>query len=226
MANKKKNSNYVTDKTIAAKAEKEAAKLKEKKAKTTKLAAIWIGGIVAFIAVLFGILFAFGAFTYDPETTYHATVNIEGHDSLHIELYGNDAPTTVKHFIDLCEDGYFEGKTIHTLLNGLLYGGSQIADGGSNTIKGEFSDNGFDNKIPMKKGVIAMARGEGNNSAYGQFFFLTENDSSLKGKYAAFGKVTEIEALEEIINSIKVGSDGKIENAPKITSISLHEAHH
>nr|MBE6544531.1 peptidylprolyl isomerase [Oscillospiraceae bacterium] len=225
MSNKKKNSNYVTDKTIAAKAEKEAAKLKEKKAKTTRIAAIWIGGAAAFLVILFGILIACGAFTYSPEATYHATINIEGHDALHVELFGNDAPKTVKHFIDLCEDGYFDGKSIHTLLDGLLYGGSQIADGGSSSIKGEFSDNGFDNKVPMKKGVIAMARGNGNDSAYGQFFFLTENDSSLKGKYAAFGKVSDMDVFEELIESLSVGDDGKINDAPKITGISLHASH-
>ena len=70
-----------------------------------------------------------------------------------------------------------------------------------------------------------MARGEDPNSAYGQFFILTKNDSSLKGDYAAFGKITDISALDALLDAITVNEDGRIEGAPKITNVSLHEAH-
>lgn len=228
MAKQKKNSNYQTEKSIAEKAKKEEQKLKEKQAKTVKLVAICAGAVVALVAIVLGILLAVGAFDYSPEPTYHATLTVENYGSLHIELYGNDAPETVENFIDLAESGYFDGMSLHTFAEGLLYAGSENADGGSKGIKGEFESNGFENKIPMKKGVVCMARGEGNDSAYGQFFILTKNNSDLKGDYAAFGKVTEFDALKDILKDIEVGSDGKIDadSAPKILSVSLHEAHH
>ena len=227
MAKQNKNSNYQTEKKLAKQIEKEALKKKEQQKKTLKILAICVGAVVALAAIIIGILFAVGAFEYSPKPTYHATVNIEGHDPLHIELYGNDAPITVEHFIDLAESGYFDGKSIHTFADDLLYGGSTLADGGVKGIKGEFGGNGVENKIPMEKGVVCLARGLSKNSGYGQFFILTKNDSSLKGDYAAFGKLTDMDALSEILKSIKVDSKGNIidETAPKILSISLHEAH-
>ncbi|MBQ8413639.1 MAG: peptidylprolyl isomerase [Clostridia bacterium] len=223
MAKQKKNSNYVTEKTVAAKAERDAAKIKEEKDRKTKILAISIGSAVAAIALIVGLLFAFGAFEYKPEPTYHATFNFDNGSSLHIELYGNDAPETVKHFRKLCEDGHFDGRSANSLIDELLYFGKDVE--GVEGIKGEFADNGVENKIPMKKGVLCMARGSEYNSAYGQFFVLTKNNSSLKGQYAAFGRITELDGLENLLDSITVSDDGKVTESPKITGVSLHAAH-
>lgn len=224
MAKNKKNSNYVTEKTTAAKADKEAAKLKEEKEKKIKIISLSVGIPLLVIAIVIGILFAVGAFDYSPEATYHATFSFSDGSSLHIELYGDDAPETVKHFRSLCEKGHFDGRTAHSLLEGLLYIGADVKD--ATGIKGEFADNGVENKIPMKKGVVCMARGEDNNSAYGQFFVLTKNNSALKGKYAAFGRVTDLDALQKLIDSFEIDENGNVLNSPKVSSVSLHAAHH
>lgn len=224
MAKKSKNSNYVTEKTIAAKNEKEAAKEKAKKDKTTKIIAIAIASSIAAIALIVGILFATGAFDYKPEATYHAAFTFDDGSSLHIELYGNDAPETVKHFIKLCEDGHFDGRTAESLLEGLIYIGKEVD--GKEGIKGEFSANGFENKIPMKKGVLCMARGEDYNSAYGRFFILSKNDSSLKGEYAAFGKITDMDGFNGFLKNFVINEDGETVGSPKVTNVSLHAAHH
>ena len=223
MAKQKKNSNYVTEKTIAAKAEREAAKAKDKKNKTIKIVAIAVSASLLFIGLVVGLLIGLGAFDYSPDPTYHATFTFDNGSSLHIELYGNDAPETVKHFIKLCQDGHFNGRSAHSLINGELFVGEEVAD--AKGIKGEFKSNGVENKIPMKKGVICMARGSDPNSAYGQFFILTKNDSSLKGEYAAFGKLTDTGAIDSLLKSITVDENGRVSNAPKITNVSLHAAH-
>lgn len=227
MAKQKKNSNYQTEKTANEKALKEEQKQKEKQAKQIKLASIIAGASAGFIALLMLILFIAGAFDYVPETTYHATVEVEGYGSLHIALYGEDAPQAVDNFIELAGKGYFDGMYFHTFIDGLLYGGGENADAGRGGIKGEFSANGVENKILMKKGVVCMARGDDYDSAYDQFFILTENNSELSGNYAAFGKVTDMETLNAILKAIETNADGSIteDSAPKITKISLHEAH-
>ena len=225
MAKQKKNSNYVTEKTSAAKAEMEAAKEKELKAKKVKTLVLAIVIPVLAIALIVGILFLTGAFDYDPHPTYHATVTLDNGTSLHIELYGNDAPETVKHFIKLSQENYFNGRSVLSLVDGSLYLGNETADGDKLGIKGEFESNGFDNRIPMRKGVVCMARGDGNNTAYGQFFILTKKNASLKGEYAAFGRMTDTEALDNLLDSLTVNADGSIKDAPKITGISLHAAH-
>ena len=226
MAKQKKNSNYVTEKNIAKKEAKDAEKRKEERVKTIKIVSIITGSAVGIVALILGILFALGVFDYYPEPTYHVTFNFDNETSLHIELYGDDAPKTVEHFLELCKDNYFNDMYAHTFLQGLLYVGSEDAAVGDGGVYGEFKNNGFNNKIEMKEGVICMARGEDNDSAYGQFFILTRNMPSLKGKYAAFGKVTDLEGFEELLNSIQVGSNGVVKDAPKIISVSTHAAHH
>ena len=227
MAKQKKNSNYVTDKTVAAKAQKEEQKKKEKNAKTTKIVAISVGAVVALVAIVLGIFAACGAFEYAPKATNHAVIELEDYGTLHVELYGEDAPKTVAHFVELSEGNYFKGMSLHTLEDGLLYGGSKSDSDTKRGIKGEFSANGYENKVKMEKGVIVMARGEDYDSAYGQFFIVTEDNlEDLEGNYAAFGKITDLEVLDEILEKFK-DVDGEINatDAPKIISISLHESH-
>lgn len=223
MAKQKKNSNYVTEKTVAAKAEREAEKLKVKKEKTVKIVVISVAASLAFIGLILGLLIGLGAFDYTAEPTYHASFTFDNGSTLHIELYGNDAPETVKHFVKLCQNGHFNGLTAHSLIDGELFVGEEVV--GAKGIKGEFSSNGVENKIPMKKGVVCMARGSDPDSAYGQFFVLSKNDSSLKGDYAAFGKITDTAALDSLLEGITADENGRVQGAPKITNVSLHEAH-
>ena len=225
MAKQKKNSNYVTDKNIAKKEALEEQKQKKETAKTVKTVAIIAGSVVAVVAILFIILWACGAFNYYPEGTMDAAITFDDGTTLHFELYGHDVPETVEHFKKLYTTGFFKNMTAHTFLNGLLYFGDTHADGGKYGINGEFSANGFKNKIKMEKGVICLARGEDNNSGYGQFFVLTENSPELKGEYAAFGKITDYSALEKLLEKIEVGKDGKIVNAPVITKVDVHASH-
>lgn len=224
MAKKKKNSNYVTPKTIAAKEAMEAAK------RRLKIKKILIPSIIAFIilALIVGAVFAIGVplgmLDYNPEATGHVTISFEGYDdSMHIELYGKDAPETVKHFISYYSK--LNGTPLLALKDGLLYFGDKTADYGENGIKGEFTENDVENKIVMRKGVIALARGEGKNSGKNQFFITTENKTELNGKYAAFGKIdTGMNLLKEIVENLETDENGNIINAPKIKSVSYHAA--
>ena len=79
------------------------------------------------------------------------------------------------------------------------------------SIAGEFIANDHEeNNVKHEAGVISMARSdyssmgyttEGYNSAGCQFFIMTEDNSSLDGVYAAFGKVTEgMDVVEKIAN--------------------------
>ena len=83
-------------------------------------------------------------------------------------------------------------------------------------IEGEFIANGFTkNTLKHEKGVISMARGDysayssslttqGYNSASSQFFIMADNNTSLDGVYAAFGKVTEGMEIVEKISNVEV----------------------
>lgn len=228
MAQKKKNSNYVTEKNAAKAAEKEEKKIKERKAKTTRLALIWTGGVLAVLAAIFLILLAAGVFKYYPKATKHLNIMLDDGSSIHVELYGEDAPKTVEHFEKLCESGYFNGKGIHTLLDGRLYMGSEIKGSIKDGIAGEFADNGFENKIPMTNGTLCMSRLDGADTAYGQFFVITEENEDIEGKYAAFGAFSDPDAIDTLLAKLTVSEDGTVTGGPKISSITSHgeEDHH
>lgn len=227
MAKKKKNSNYVTEKTIAT---KEAKLRAEKKAKIKKIVTTVTASVLS-VAIIVGIVFAigipFGMLDYKPEATEHIAISVEGYDeTIHVELYGNDAKETVEHFKKLISDKYFDGKDFVAFADNLLYFGSDTADAGESGIKGEFKENGVDNRIAIRKGVIAVARGEGYDSGAKQFFIATKNSTDLNGKYAAFAKIDSgMSVIESIIENAELDENGKITNSPKITSISSHSSH-
>ncbi len=206
---------------------KELRDLEKKKKRRIKNAIGIVSGIL-ILGIFIGILFAAGVFDYQPQSTYDVLITIENYGSVHVELYGNDAPETVEHFLKLADDGYYKGKTIFKLFDDLMYMGDKNASDTESGIKGEFSANGVKNKISHKRGILSMARGEAADSAYGQFFIVTKDSPELDGKYAAFGKITSgMEVIDNIYNSLKTDENGMIaeDKQPKITSISSHASH-
>ena len=186
-----------------------------------------------------------------------ATMEVEGYGTVKIELYPDKAPNTVVNFIRLANRGFYNGLTFHrTIPDFMIQGGDKNGDGtGSPTlndikdnggseeynIKGEFIANGFNqNTLKHEKGVISMARADysslsstlttkGYNSGGSQFFIMTEDNESLDGLYAAFGKVIEgMDIVEQIENVEVVTRDQNAEegvdkpvNPPVIKSLTV-----
>lgn len=144
------------------------------------------------------------------------TMEVENFGEVKIELYPDMAPNTVANFINLIEAGYYDGLTFHRAVDGFMIQGGDKEGTGSGktdeTIEGEFLNNGYEkNTLRHDRGVISMARSdysslgltkEGYNSAYSQFFIMTDNNESVNGNYAGFGKV--IEGMEIIDKIAKV----------------------
>lgn len=229
MSKKKKNSNYATEKNAQKAIEKQQLDRQKKRRKTLKTALICVLCVLLVAGAILGIGAAFGMFDYYPEATAHAAITIEyeGEEyTLHMELYGEDAPLSVAHFKKLVEDDYYVDKAVYCLLNDQLCFGPQTVNEYYGTVDGEFSLNGKENKVSHKRGTVSMMRGDDYNSARGNFFILTENHKELDGSYAAFGSVTDgMDTLDAILKDIRVDENGYITNPPIITEISLHEAH-
>ena len=84
----------------------------------------------------------------------------------------------------------------------MIQGGCPLGNGTGGPgyhIKGEFSQNGFENSLKHTPGVLSMARSMFPNSAGSQFFLMHKDAPHLDGAYAAFGKV--IEGME-VVNAI------------------------
>ena len=111
------------------------------------------------------------------------------------ELYPEVAPNTVNNFISLIQKGFYDGVIFHRIIEGFMIQGGDpdgVGTGGPGYhIKGEFSQNGFENNLLHSAGVLSMARSQMPNSAGSQFFIMHKDAPHLDGAYAAFGKVTE-----------------------------------
>ncbi|PIC79771.1 peptidylprolyl isomerase [Sporosarcina sp. P18a] len=132
------------------------------------------------------------------------TITMENDEQIVVELEPTVAPNTVANFISLIEDGYYDGLIFHRVIPGfMIQGGDSSGDGTGEpgyAIDGEFSSNGFENTMKHERGVISTARTQDPNSAGSQFFIMTDDNSSLDGEYAAFGKVTEgMETVDAIV---------------------------
>lgn len=123
------------------------------------------------------------------------TITMESGDAMKFELYPDIAPNTVKNFISLINKGFYDGLIFHRIIEGfMIQGGCPEGTGMGGpgySIKGEFSQNGFQNDLKHEPGVLSMARSMMPNSAGSQFFIMHKTSPHLDGAYAAFGKITE-----------------------------------
>ena len=160
---------------------------------------------------------------------HHVAIDVKDFGTIEFELDADVAPVTVSNFCDLAASGFYDGLTFHRIINGfMIQGGDPLGNGtggSSRLILGEFAENGIDNPISHKRGVISMARAYDLNSASSQFFIVHQDSDFLDGSYAAFGTVTEgIEVVDAIATTVPVQDDnGTVNRAdqPTITSIKV-----
>lgn len=125
-----------------------------------------------------------------------------------------NAPITVGNFIKHCSENYYDGLTIHRVKAGsLIQGGCKKGDGTyreEKTIRGEFSDNGWNNRLQHVRGTMSMARwADEPNSADAQFFIMCKNYYSYDGKYAAFATITDGMGYIESLSNVEADENDK-----------------
>lgn len=160
---------------------------------------------------------------------HHAEIEIADYGTIKLELDGDEAPLTVQNFMDLANDGFYDGLTFHRIMDGfMIQGGDPNGDGtggSEKNIKGEFAANGIENNISHKKGVISMARAQDPDSGSSQFFIVVADSEFLDGQYAAFGHVTEGQEIADKIaaDAKPIDDNGTIppENQPVITAVRI-----
>jgi peptidyl-prolyl cis-trans isomerase B (cyclophilin B) len=157
-----------------------------------------------------------------------------------LELDGDNAPITAGNFVDLVDQGFYNGLTFHRVIKDFVaQGGDPQGNGtGGYVPKGKgqerripleiklknspepaysqvFEDVQSGSQVPVlvhKRGVLSMARSQSPDSASSQFYVTLADVNFLDGKYAVFGKVVK---GMEVIDSIKIGD--KITSA-KVTA--------
>ena len=139
--------------------------------------------------------------------THHAEIDIQDYGTITVELDGDIAPITVQNFMDLANDGFYDGLTFHRIIAGfMMQGGDPNGNGtggSENTIKGEFSANGVENSLSHTRGAISMARSQAYDSASSQFFICHADSTFLDGQYACFGYVTDgMDVVDAVVDAV------------------------
>ena len=176
---------------------------------------------------------ASGSYDYATISGKHTVaIEIADYGTITLELDADAAPITVANFLNLAENGFYNGLTFHRIMEGFMMQGGDpegTGMGGSDIeIKGEFSGNGVANNLSHTRGAISMARnGYNMDSASSQFFIVHEDSTFLDGQYACFGYVTDgldvVDAVCVYSSSVVTDSNGSIpaEKQPVITSIMV-----
>jgi len=153
------------------------------------------------------------------------TIEMEAGGKIVAELYPEVAPQSVRNFISLASQGYYDGLIFHRVISGfMIQGGCPQGTGMGGPgycIKGEFTMNGVKNNLSHKRGVLSMARAQAPNSAGSQFFIMHADGDFLDGQYAAFGAVTEGIEVVDAIAAVKTNSQDRPLNEQKIKSITV-----
>ena len=160
---------------------------------------------------------------------HHVTIDVQDYGTISLELDADTAPISVTNFINLANEGFYDGLTFHRIISGfMIQGGDPNGNGtggSEKTIKGEFSANGVENDISHVRGVISMARANDPDSGSSQFFIVHEDSTFLDGQYAAFGHVTDgMDVADAICEAVPVqDNNGTVAAAdqPVITAVTV-----
>ena len=157
-------------------------------------------------------------------------ITIANFGTVTVEVNADAAPETASNFLNLCKKGFYTKQTIYRAISGFaVYGGDPNKNGtgtnGGNTIRGEFTSNGFNNTLSNTRGAIGMARDVNKDSASCRFYILQSDQTFLDGDFAVFGYViTGMDVVDQIAATAQtIGSDGYIAeaNQPVITSVKV-----
>jgi len=129
--------------------------------------------------------------------------------NIELELYPEQAPETVRNFLNLTALGLYDTTTFSRVVPDFVIQGGNLAtrEGGLSAEIGLRSRRTIPdepNKIPHDRGVLSMARSDEPHSASTHFFILVSVAPDLDGKFSAFGRVTKGIEVVDAINKAPV----------------------
>ena len=126
------------------------------------------------------------------------SVNIEtNHGNISFDLLPDLAPETVRNFVKLAKEGFYNGTLFHRVIPGFMIQGgdpntkdpnkkSQWGMGGPGyNVKAEFSSRSH------LRGIVSMARAMDPDSAGSQFFIVTKDSTFLDREYLSLIHISE-----------------------------------
>jgi cyclophilin family peptidyl-prolyl cis-trans isomerase len=145
-----------------------------------------------------------------------------------VRFFPQVAPNHVKNFIDLSEQGFYDGTRFHRVIPGFMIQGGDPntksddaatwgTGGSGEQVRAEF------NPIPHRRGIVSMARSQHPDSASSQFFIVVDDSRFLDNNYTVFGQVVSgMEVADAIVAAPRRGETPV--NPAAIQRITIREA--
>lgn len=141
------------------------------------------------------------------------------HGEIKALLYTKLAPNTTKNFIELAEDGKYDGTVFHRVIEDFMIQGGDFTNhngtgGHSSKGPGTYIEDEFGEGLKHVKGALSMANA-GPNTGGSQFFIVQKEDGTdwLDGAHAIFGYAYEgMEVIDEIATVETKGADVPVED--------------
>lgn len=132
----------------------------------------------------------------NQQTGTKATLHTN-HGDIQIQLFDELAPKTVKNFVELAKDGYYDGVTFHRVIpDFMIQGGDPTGTGaGGESIYGTAFEDEFSDQLFNFNGALSMANA-GPNTNGSQFFIVTNENltTNLADQMKAAGYPAEVVA--------------------------------
>lgn len=135
----------------------------------------------------------------DPKKKYTAVFKTDRGD-IRVQLFADQAPTTVNNFVFLAREGFYDGTTFHRVIpNFMVQGGDPTGTGRGGP---GYKWNDEQAALRLKHsgpGTLSMANA-GPNTNGSQFFITHGATPHLDGKHAVFGKVADDASLKNLMS--------------------------
>lgn len=187
---------------------KRAGKSTSKSKSTSKKPVRLIIGLafIAVIIVVVGVYYMSGSGENGSSPVTVALGTTMG--DIVIELRG-DMPITTGNFLNLVEQGVYDGTIFHRVVDGfMIQGGDPTGTGYGDpsipAIPDEYTDTNENDR-----GTIAMANKGSPNTGSSQFFINLVNNNSLDSLHPVFGEVVEGMDVVDQIGKVQTDADDR-----------------
>lgn len=141
-----------------------------------------------------------------------------------IELFEDKTPITTKNFIDLAQEGFYDGVIFHRIIDGfMIQGGDPTGTGMGGpgyTIEDEFTPE----LTHESEGILSMANTGRPHSGGSQFFITLAATPWLDGHHTVFGKVVKGMEVVREIGHVKTGPQDRPVHDVVINKITIKDA--
>ena len=140
-----------------------------------------------------------------------------------IKMFEQEAPNTVKNFLEYANADFFNGTIFHRVIDGFMVQGGGFVPGIEQKDVNDPIQNEANNGLSNKIGTLAMARTPDPHSATAQFFINVNNNDFLNHSsetsqgwgYCVFAEVVEGMDIVDKMTLVDTGRRGHHDDVPK-----------